>query len=1144
MIPPTFWFVLILSLFSFCPAGQSFTLATGWYRLDQNGWVDLDGTQLGAKDTSAILGVNLEWRFCFKPGIKNKVWGVTMREKHLGNYWLACLIVLISSLPGWAIPDPAQIGPPQLPTPLATTGANNVVLLQANSPAIVGAGEGDDTYILTPTSLTDTQRITISDTQGTNLLQLAGGLSIAKSEVSPTALRLTLNNGAQVTILGADAFGYDVGGNVTAGISHAPVSFADLAKNTLGVAVPASGTVNGGAVTVPGSGTAVATPMVAAGYSHTVALRNDGTVVAYGDDSSGQLGLGRVLQSSFPLQTNGVLDVSQVSAGYYHTVALKTDGTVWSWGYNAGGQLGDGSTTNSAVPVSVKNLIDVVAISAGGYETYREDTQIVLGSSHTVALKTDSTVWAWGDNDSGQLGDGTTTNSLIPVLVKNLTKVAALSAGGYHTVALKTDGTVWAWGRNGSGQLGDGTANGSSIPILVKNLTKVAAISAGGYHTVALKTDGTVWAWGSNGYGQLGDGTTTNWNTPVQVTNLTNVTAISAGGDYTVALKTDGTVWAWGSGQLGDGTANGSSIPILVKNLTKVAAISAGGYHTVALKTDGTVWAWGANWYGQLGDDNGGPYVGSLIPVSVKNLTNVSMISAGGAHSVALKTDGTVWTWGDNGHGQLGVGTSIAFSIPISMKNFSNVAAIAAGGWYTVALKTDGTVWAWGNNGNGRFCDGTRTGSSVPILLNQFNNVTAIAASQDPIVGYIVALRTDGTVLTINTCDVNTAVSSSLAVQVKNLTNVSAIAAGWAHTLALKTDGTVWAWGDNWYGQLGDGTTTNSSFPVPVKNLANVAAISAGFSHSVALKTDGTVWAWGANWFGHLGDGTTTDSAIPIQVKDLANVSVISASGVHTLALKTDGTVWAWGRNEIGQLGDGTTTNSSLPVPVKNLANVAAISASWHSVALKTDGTVWAWGMNREGQLGDGTFTDRTTPTISVNDTLDGVLDLDLDPTNNHIPPESMPPFLVGVTQLGTTLALDLSVEVNLASIAINFPPAAGFTQFLSSYVAANAPPGAKTPVCKPQTIQTGSTWWTTVLNNPAWNLLVWPIAPFQTNVPVTYKIPIVTRCDFTGQAGTVICLGYGTSPDEMVAAKRVRAIYMVPVSSPNAPRGDTRCLP
>ncbi|CAK0780276.1 hypothetical protein CCP4SC76_7330001 [Gammaproteobacteria bacterium] len=188
--------------------------------------------------------------------------------------------------------------------------------------------------------------------------------------------------------------------------------------------------------------------------------------------------------------------------------------------------------------------------------------------------------------------------------------------------------------------------------------------------------------------------------------------------------------------------------------------------------------------------------------------------------------------------------------------------------------------------------------------------------------------------------------------------------------------------------------------------------------------------------------------------------------------------------------------------------------------------------------------TDHYTPALAINATLDGVLDLDLNPTNNNIPPELMPPFLVGVTQFATLSALDLSVEVNLPPFASNFPPLAGFTQPMNSYVAANAPPGVKTPVCKPQTVQTGSTWWSTVLNNPAWNLLAWPIAPFQTNVPVTYKIPIVTRCDFTGQAGTVICLGYGTSPDEMVAAKRVRAIYMVPVSDPKAPRGNTQCLP
>jgi alpha-tubulin suppressor-like RCC1 family protein len=310
----------------------------------------------------------------------------------------------------------------------------------------------------------------------------------------------------------------------------------------------------------------------------------------------------------------------QIAGGGSHTIALKSDSTVWTWGWNVLGQLGDGTTTGRFTPVQVSGLTGVTAIAGGAY--------------HTIALKNDGTVWVWGGNFFGQLGVSKSEIcagqsgqycSSTPVQVSGLTGVTAIAGGGSHTIALKSDSTVWAWGSNSFGQLGDGTTIDSSTPVQVSGLTGVTAIAGRDSHTIALKNDGTVWTWGDNRSGQLGDGTTTQRTTPVQVSGLTGVIAIAGGTWHTIALKNDGTVWTWGynsNGQLGDGTTTNSSAPVQVSGLTGVTAIASGAYHTITLKSDGTVWTWGGNNYGQLGDGTtttSSPY-GKTTPVQVSGL--------------------------------------------------------------------------------------------------------------------------------------------------------------------------------------------------------------------------------------------------------------------------------------------------------------------------------------------------------------------------------------------------------------------------------------------------------------------------------------------------------------------------------------------
>ncbi|MCL2104189.1 MAG: RCC1 repeat- and reductase domain-containing protein [Kiritimatiellaeota bacterium] len=342
-----------------------------------------------------------------------------------------------------------------------------------------------------------------------------------------------------------------------------------------------------------------------------------------------------------------------VSAGGYHTVALKEDGTVWTWGDNYNGQLGDNTWISRYTPVQVKGeegegvLSNVVSVAAGG--------------DHTVALKEDGTVWAWGDNDFGQIGDDTWTDKTTPVQVKGeggvgwLSNIVAVAAGRRHTVAVKDDGTVWAWGWNYSGQLGNGTWITRYTPVQVDNggLSNITAVAAGEEHTVALKDDGTVWAWGYNGSGRLGDGTMVDQNTPVQAKGvggegvLSNITAVAAGDSHTVVVKDDGTVWAYGLnsyGQLGDGTTTQRTTPVQAGGggLSNIVAVVAGGLHTVALKSDGTVWAWGLNSSGQLGD---GTWENKFTPVQVLGAGGEGMLyllaEVQGVYVTAITVDGS-----------------------------------------------------------------------------------------------------------------------------------------------------------------------------------------------------------------------------------------------------------------------------------------------------------------------------------------------------------------------------------------------------------------------------------------------------------------------------------------------------------------------
>jgi len=711
---------------------------------------------------------------------------------------------------------------------------------------------------------------------------------------------------------------------------------------------------------------------ISAGGNHTLAIKTDGSLWAWGNNRRGQLGDGTTTNRTTPIRIGTDTNWATVSTGGSHTVAMRTDGTLWAWGWNEHGQLGDGTTTDRHNPVRIGTVWGSVS----------------AGSAHTVAISSDGSLWAWGINNQGQLGDGSTTNRNRPARIGTATNWINVSAGDVHTVGIRRDGSLWAWGRKNSHRMsGFQSISGTvivygSTPVRIGADTNWVSVSAGWRHTIAIKTDNTLWAWGDNGLGQLGDSTNIIRDTPVQIGAATNWASVSAGGVHSLAVRTNGTIWTWGSngdtgwggdGRLGDGTLNDRNTPIRIGTDTNWESVSAGGNHTVAIRTDGTIWAWGSNGQGsgfsagtgdgRLGD---GTTNNRSSPVQVGIAPNwvPLIVSAGENHTVIIGTGGTLWAWGNNGHGQLGDGAVDSRNRRINRSTTGRIGtntdweSVSAGANHTVAIKNNGTLWAWGGNAFGQIGDGT-TGTG--LIENWGRSEPDL--SQD----------------------------RATPVQIGTDTNWVSISAGWRHTVAIKRDGTLWAWGQNSNGQLGDGSRTNRTRPVQIGTDANWVSASASTdgSHTVAIKTDGTLWSWGWNEHNQLGTAWAECccdmkfSDTPIQVGTDRNWASVSAGARHTVAIKTDGTLWAWGYNSSGQVGDGTTVNRITPVRIGRDNDWITISAGgWHSVAIKRDGSLWAWGNNNGGRVGDGTTTNRNVPTRVIMPT--GMVITDISTSRNH----------------------------------------------------------------------------------------------------------------------------------------------------------------
>jgi alpha-tubulin suppressor-like RCC1 family protein len=318
-----------------------------------------------------------------------------------------------------------------------------------------------------------------------------------------------------------------------------------------------------------------------------------------------------------------------ISKKGYHTLALREDGSLWAWGMGENGQLGDGASTTRTSPVPIGNSTDWESISAG--------------VSHSAAIKGDGTLWRWGSNYYGGLGNGTTNDGHSPAQMGN-SVWQTVSAGMYYTTAIRQDGTLWAWGYNEEGQLGDGTTANKLIPVQVGNSNDWVYVYSGYIHTLAIKSDGSLWAWGHNGYGKLGIGSDAGIvvTSPVQIAIGQSWSKVAMGQHFTVALRTDGTLWSCGSFTgMGTGTMEDSNILTQIGNDNDWLNFSTGDVQVLAIKTDGSLWAWGSNYNGEYGD---GTTAESYVPVPI-GTDSWNIAETGASSSAGIKADGTLWGW-------------------------------------------------------------------------------------------------------------------------------------------------------------------------------------------------------------------------------------------------------------------------------------------------------------------------------------------------------------------------------------------------------------------------------------------------------------------------------------------------------------------
>lgn len=633
------------------------------------------------------------------------------------------------------------------------------------------------------------------------------------------------------------------------------------------------------------------------------------------------------------------------------------------------------------------------------------------GGGHICAIKNrDNSLWCWGLNSFGQLGD-LTTNSANSFKAINADGWHTISTGDKHTCGIKSDDTLWCWGLNESGQLGSGSTASSSEPLDITPDTSWLQVDTGSNHTCAIRDDSTLWCWGDNTRSQLGDGilsdqtedddNSNNLSQPKQIGIDTDWIAISLGDEFSCGIRaitnSDKRIYCWGendSGQLSLGpVTNPVSAPQDTTGATNWTAVSTGDTHTCAIKSDQSLHCWGDNTFGQLGQGDDSP---SFSPVEVTSSTPWTNVATGNGHTCGIKSDATLWCWGNNTTGQLGVGNSTHQPTPIQVNHDNDWLDVFAGDSTSCAIDSEYIGYCWGLNEDGQLAKGLSTETDRPRIFDESDNWDSL----DSGVEHTCGLKNESGQKTLwcgggnsfGQLGISSTDNKSVAVQLKGANGLleywNSISTGHHHTCAIDENQALYCWGKNSHNQLATNSTNNVAanwslqkieVPADPNQVDDWLVVDAGASHTCGIKetdnlgaTRNTLYCWGDNSTGQIGNngsGAGLRVSTPTQITndmwlDVAVGGYIDAThteGGHTCGIKiaapniTEGELWCWGQNNASQLGNeaSNTDDETAPIKIGFDADWVSIDAgNQHTCALKSNDTLHCWGAHSRGQIG------------------------------------------------------------------------------------------------------------------------------------------------------------------------------------------------